>query len=81
MRNKVIAVAIAAAFSTLSFGAYAQDNSINTLSDIFAQGHVDGELRLYDFNRSYDYDVAAKPSAQAFGGSILLNANTASRTT
>ena len=78
MRNKVIAVAIAAAFSTLSFGAYAQDNSINTLSDIFAQGHVDGELRLYDFNRSYDYDVAAKPSAQAFGGSILLNAKTAS---
>ena len=78
MRNKLIAVAVAAAFGTLSFGAHADDASINTFSDLFTQGHVDGELRMYDFNRTYDYSVAAKPSARAFGGSILLNAQTAS---
>jgi len=78
MRNKLVAVAIAAVLGTLSVSAHADDSTINTFSDLFTQGHVDGELRLYDFNRSYDYDVAAKPSAHAFGGSILLNAQTAS---
>ena len=74
MRNKLVAVAIAAVLGTLSVSAHADDSTINSVSDLFTQGHVDGELRLYDFNRSYDYDVAAKPSARAFGGSILLNA-------
>ncbi|WP_158753524.1 hypothetical protein [Dyella sp. S184] len=78
MRNKLVAVAIAAVLGTLSVSAHADDSTINSASDLFTQGHVDGELRLYDFNRSYDYDVAAKPSARAFGGSILLNAQTAS---
>jgi hypothetical protein len=78
MRNKIVAAAIAAVLGTLSISAHADDADINTFSDLFKQGHVDGELRLYDFNRTYDYDVAAKPSARAFGGSILLNAQTAS---
>jgi len=78
MRNKFVAAAITAVLGTLSLGAHADENTVNTFSDLFTQGHVDGELRLYDFNRSYDYDVAAKPSARAFGGSILLNAQTAS---
>ena len=78
MRNKIVAAAIAAVLGTLSVVAHADDANINTFSDLFTQGHVDGELRLYDFNRTYDYDVAAKPSARAFGGSILLNAQTAS---
>jgi hypothetical protein len=78
MRNKLVAVAIATVLGTLSISAHADDADINTFSDLFKQGHVDGELRLYQFNRSYDYDVAAKPSARAFGGSLLLNAQTAS---
>lgn len=78
MRNKIVAVAIATVLGTLSVAAHAADADINTFSDLFKQGHVDGELRLYNFNRSYDYDVPTKPSAHAFGGSILLNAQTAS---
>ncbi|MBD8871605.1 hypothetical protein [Rhodanobacter sp. DHB23] len=74
MRNTLIVLAVAGVLGTLSTGAHAQD----ALSDIFSQGTVNGELRVYDFNRSYDYETAAKPSAHAFGGSILLNAQTGS---
>ena len=75
MRNTLIVLAVAGVLGTLSASAHADDS---TLGDIFTQGHVDGELRLYNFNRSYDYETAAKPSAHAFGGSILLNAQTGS---
>lgn len=78
MCNKLVAAAVAVALASLSLGAHADDTDVNSLSDLFTQGHVDGELRLYDFNRTYDYSVAAKPSARAFGGSFLLNAQTAS---
>jgi len=78
MRNKIVALAIAAVLGTLSISAHADDSDINSFSDLFTHGHVDGELRLYDFNRTYDYSVPAKPSARAFGGAILLNAQTAS---
>jgi len=78
MRNHIVAAAVAVALATLSLGAHADDADVNSLSDLFTQGHVDGELRMYQFNRTYDYSVAAKPSARAFGGSILLNAQTAS---
>jgi len=73
MRNTFIVLAVAGVLGTLSTGAHA-----DALSDLFSQGHVDGELRLYNFNRSYDYETASKPSAHAFGGSILLNAQTGS---
>ena len=78
MRNKLVAVAIATVLGTLSVVAHADDADIKSFSDLFKQGHVDGELRLYNFNRTYDYSVPAKPSARAFGGSVLLNAQTAS---
>ncbi len=73
MRNTLIVLAVAGVLGTLSAGAHA-----DALSDLFSQGTVNGELRLYNFNRSYDYETAAKPSAHAFGGSILLNAQTGS---
>ncbi|WP_077439616.1 hypothetical protein [Rhodanobacter sp. C01] len=73
MRNKLATAAIAALFCTLSFGAHA-----DTLSDLFTQGTVDGQLRVYDFNRDYGVQTAAKPNAQAFSAAILLNAKTAS---
>ncbi|BFI95860.1 MAG: hypothetical protein RSP_13700 [Rhodanobacter sp.] len=73
MRNTLIVLAVAGVLGTLSTGVRA-----DALSDLFSQGHVDGELRLYNFNRSYDYETPSKPSAHAFGGSILLNAQTGS---
>jgi hypothetical protein len=69
MRNKLVATAIAVALGTLSLGAQA-----DSLSDIFTQGHVDGELRAYDFNRNYG--SAATPDARAFSAALLLNAQT-----
>lgn len=73
MRNKIVAVAIATVLGTLSVAAHADDAA--KLSDIFTQGHVDGELRLYNFNRNYQTN--GTPDASALSGSVLLNFNTA----
>lgn len=63
--------AIALAVSSLAAAGARADS----LGDIFTQGHVDGELRAYDFNRLYD--SPATPDAQAFAAALLLNARTA----
>ncbi|EQD29101.1 outer membrane porin, partial [mine drainage metagenome] len=41
------------------------------LSDIFTQGHIDGQLRTYYFSRLYD--TSAVPDASAFSGAALIN--------
>lgn len=71
MRNRTIAVTLAAALGAMSCGVHAAG-----LNDIFTQGHVDGELRLYDFNRIYATPTV--PDASALTGAVLLNAQTAS---
>jgi hypothetical protein len=70
MRHTLIALAAVAVLGGLSSGTRA-----DTLGDVFTQGHVDGELRLYDFNRIYSDD--AKPDAHALSGAVLLNLRTA----
>jgi hypothetical protein len=71
MQRKLMAVTMAAALITLSAGAHADGGS---LSDIFTQGHVDGELRAYNFNRIYQTNTV--PDAKAFSGAVLLNLRT-----
>jgi hypothetical protein len=72
MQTRHVALAIACALGTLTLSpiAFADDQ----LSDIFTQGHVDGEFRLYNFNR--DYETKGTPNASALSGAILLNAQT-----
>ena len=70
MRFKVLALSVAAAAGLASGGAHAQ-----SFADVFSQGHVDGEFRLYNFNRIYSSSV--KPDARALSGALLLNAQTA----
>ena len=70
MRHTLIALAAAAVLGSLSGAVHA-----DALSDVFTQGHVDGELRLYDFHRLYA--DAAKPDASALSGAMLLNLRTA----
>jgi hypothetical protein len=78
MRNKLVAVAIAAVLGTLSVARTPM--TAISIPSVTCSPRVMWMVSfvLYDFNRTYDYDVAAKPSARAFGGSILLNAQTAS---
>jgi len=71
MRSTLIAAAVAVTLGSLSLGAHADD----TLSNIFTQGHVDGQFRLYNFDRLYS--TSKVPDAHALSGAILLNANTA----
>ena len=66
MRKHLLAVAVAATLGMTSFGAHA-----DALSDIFTQGHIDGQLRTYYFSRLYD--TSAVPDASAFSGAALIN--------
>ncbi|MHB1617271.1 MAG: hypothetical protein ACYCUX_08385 [Metallibacterium sp.] len=66
MRKHLLAVAVAATLGVTSFGAHA-----DALSDIFTQGHIDGQLRTYYFSRLYD--TSAVPDASAFSGAALIN--------
>ena len=52
--------------------AHADDTS--GLNDIFTNGHVDGDLRLYNFNRLYASKTV--PNASAFSVAALINAQT-----
>lgn len=70
MRNVLIAAGVTAALAGCAFAAHAQ-----TVGDAFGQGHVDGELRLYDFDRIYSTQTV--PDAHALAGAVLLNAQTA----
>ncbi|RDS80690.1 hypothetical protein [Dyella psychrodurans] len=53
--------------------AHADDDSYG-LNDIFTNGHVDGDLRLYNFNRLYESKTT--PNASAFSTAALINAQT-----
>ena len=53
--------------------AHAEDDSYG-LNDIFTNGHVDGDLRLYNFNRWYDSKTT--PNASALSATALINAQT-----
>ncbi|HEX7323918.1 MAG TPA: hypothetical protein VF292_01010 [Rhodanobacteraceae bacterium] len=70
MRFKALTLGIAVAAGCATFGARAQ-----SFADVLTQGRVDGEIRLYNFNRIYS--SPAKPDASAFSGALLLNAQTA----
>lgn len=64
------------ALSTLGLvasGAVYADDSYG-LNDIFTNGHVDGDLRLYNFNRWYDSKTT--PNASALSAAALINAQT-----
>jgi hypothetical protein len=67
MHSKLIVVSVMTALGATSLGAQA-----DALSDIFTQGHVDGELRSYYFSRLYDTDTV--PDANAFSAAALINA-------
>jgi hypothetical protein len=66
--SKRWAVAIVlAGFAVTSTNAWSGD-------DIFSDGHVDGDLRLYNFNRLYASKTV--PNASAFSIGALINAQT-----
>ncbi len=66
MRKHLIGAAVAAVLASTSLAAHA-----DALSDIFTQGHIDGQLRAYYFSRLYD--ASAVPDANAFSGAALIN--------
>ena len=66
MRSRL---AIAMALAVCAAGAHADG-----FDDLFTNGHVDGQLRLYDFNRLYD--TGATPDAHALSLAALINAQT-----
>ncbi len=66
MRNKLLTAAIAVVLGTISLAAQA-----DSLSDIFTQGHVDGELRTYYFSRLYG--APNTTDANALGVAALIN--------
>ncbi len=66
MRKTLLAAAVA-----LTLGANSLAARADALSDIFTQGHVDGQLRAYYFSRLYD--ASNVPDASAFSGAALLN--------
>jgi hypothetical protein len=66
MHKRFIAAAVAAVLGVSSLAAQAED--------LFDDGHVDGELRLYDFSRLYQtHDT---PDARALSLAALINART-----
>lgn len=73
MLKKWIVAGIALAIIGTSITAQADDDSYG-LNDIFTNGHVDGDLRLYNFNRLYDSKTT--PNASAFSAAALINAQT-----
>jgi hypothetical protein len=71
--RRTLPVALALAVSAA--GAHA-DTGNGSFNDLFTQGHVDGELRLYDFNRWYD--TPSTPDARSLSLAALINAQTGS---
>lgn len=71
LKHWIVATA-ALGLISLSVAAHADDDY--GLNDIFTNGHVDGDLRLYNFNRLYDSKTT--PNASAFSLGALINAQT-----
>jgi hypothetical protein len=55
-------------------GLLAASGAAHADGDIFSDGHVDGDLRLYNFNRLYASKTT--PNASAFSVAALINAQT-----
>jgi hypothetical protein len=71
MVKKYMVAAAALGFAVASVTAQADDYG---LDDIFTNGHVNGDLRLYNFNRLYDSKTT--PNASALSVAALINAQT-----
>ncbi len=56
----------------------ADEAGVDNLQDFFLKGHLGGQLRLYDFNRSYGDSNPSHPSSHALAGALLLDGTTAS---
>lgn len=72
MPKKLLATACASVLATCCLQAHADDDS--GFDDIFTKGHVDGQLRAYDFSRLYNTNQT--PDAHAFSLAALLNGQT-----
>lgn len=70
MRYRLVAALV---WMTCATYAHAGNGGFN---DFFDKGHVDGELRLYDFDRLYD--TPATPDAHALSLAALVNAQSGS---
>lgn len=70
MRNALLSMC-GVVLALVQTAIHAQDSSVDKL---FTDGHVDGELRLYDFDRLYD--TSKTPNASALSLAALINANT-----
>lgn len=69
MRNSSL-LALFVCVTTACSTAHAEDS----FNDIFTNGHIDGELRLYNFNRLYD--APNTPDASALSLAAMINAQT-----
>ncbi|MEO5623072.1 MAG: hypothetical protein ABIQ78_06610 [Dokdonella sp.] len=69
MRHTFVAATVGSALSVFCAQVHA-----DALSDIFTEGHVDGELRSCYFSRLYD--AATVPDANAFSVAALINVRT-----
>lgn len=66
MRHPILAAAIGSMLVLASAASHA-----DALSDIFTQGHVDGEFRVYNYTRAYD--AATPPDANSFAVGALID--------
>jgi hypothetical protein len=73
MRKSAITAALLLAFGAMGTAHATDDGGVD---DIFVRGHIDGELRAYNFDRLYDSKTT--PDAHAFSGAALINAQTGS---
>src|ERR1700757_1653782 len=71
LKRRTLASAVLG-LSLICTATHADDD--NGLNDIFTNGHVDGDLRLYNFNRLYASKTT--PNASAFSIGALINAQT-----
>ncbi len=71
MRQKLATTVACVFLGIFTTTSHADNQGSN---DIFANGHVDGELRMYNFDRLYD--TPNTPNASAFSLAALINAHT-----
>ncbi|WP_233839924.1 hypothetical protein [Dyella sp. 2HG41-7] len=62
------------ALSAAMLGLVAASTTVYADDDIFSSGHVDGDLRMYNFSRLYESKTT--PNAEAFSVGALINAQT-----
>ncbi|WP_430389937.1 hypothetical protein [Dyella sp. 20L07] len=72
MQKSCLSLAVIAALTVMAPSIHAQDSG--SFNDIFNNGHVDGELRLYNFNRLYN--IPTTPDSHTLSLAALINAQT-----